>query len=412
MPHSIQSRSCFSTSLLCSRPFKAACGTLFLALILPSAAQNQPGIRHSNTGSKKGSEIKRAVSSVQGKSTVQYRGSDVIATVEGEPVTRRELTQFWLSVDNQANRAVGALLADHWHQSNGNATSIAVSDNEIYRTLYSDEQAKYPGYLGSLIKTRVVAIEARRKGIVVTHSEAEAAAHDLLNEVRKQQNLKTSDAEILAMFHIPKVAFVEDATYKLRGERLLKADIGRRNGHPVRADDWLTFRALFAACPSHGTPEEIAKQSADAKSRLQGWAGQVRAGKSLADVAAAVNEDVSKQFSGLHGPALRGTGTKSFEDALFALKPGQLSEPLRGKDGWYICSVEAHGSSIPLAARDKAWRQIVAQKQTPFIAELRRKARVTTKVPLPAEPVVPEPAEQQNVPDPTDVNSPPPPPVG
>jgi len=425
MPHSIHSRFCLPTSLICKQSFPLACVTFCIALLVPVAAQNQSKAGGSKSafaprsaakaGSKSGVGTKLPYSTVQSaivknKASVQYNGGDVLARVEGEPVTRRELTQFWLNVDNQANRAVGALITDHWHRSNGSAASITVSDSEIYRTLYSDTQAKYPGYLSSLIKTRVVAIEARRKGILVTRSEAEAAAHDLLDEVRKQQNLKTSDAEILAMFHVPKSAFVEDAIYKLRGERLLKADIGRHNGHPVSANDWLTFRALFAACPSKGTSEEIAKLSADAKLRVQGWAEQVRAGKSLADVAAAVNEDESKQFGGLHGPSLRGTGTKSFEDALFALKSGQLSEPLRGKDGWYICSVEAHGSSIPKAARDKAWRQIVAQKQTPFIEELRRKARVTTRIPLPPEPV--EPAAQQTAPDPNEVNSPPPPPVG
>ena len=39
------------------------------------------------------------------------RGEDVLATVEGEPITRREFTAFWLKVDNQASRPLGAVLA-------------------------------------------------------------------------------------------------------------------------------------------------------------------------------------------------------------------------------------------------------------------------------------------------------------
>ena len=111
----------------------------------------------------------------------------------------------------------------------------------------------------------------------------------------------------------------------------------------------------------------------------------MKAGKPFADVAGARNEDETRAQGGLRGPALRGTGTPDVENAVFGLKPGQISPPLRGKDGWYVFLVERRGAQIPAKERAASWQQVLDKRLTPFLADLRRHAKITSAIPLPSD---------------------------
>ena len=147
----------------------------------------------------------------------------------------------------------------------------------------------------------------------------------------------------------------------------------------------MVLRELFAGANVGTDAAKNAQEFASAKERVQTWAAEVKAGKPFADVATAHNEDETRAAGGYRGPALRGTGTKDIENAVFQLKSGELSTPLRAKDGWYIFLVEKRGTDIPATERETAWKQVTEKRVTPFLADLRKHAKIISKITLPAD---------------------------
>lgn len=312
-------------------------------------------------------------------------GSDVLATVDGEPITRRDLTNLWLKVDNLANRPLGMVLLNRMRAAGSLAPSYTITEADIYKALYSGPASDYATYLSNLVTNRLVARQAKRQGITVTPQEAAQAGHALMDQVRAQKNIKAPDEQILAQFRVPRDIFLDEMAFRLRGERLLAKSIAARNGHSLGAGDWVVLRELFAGANVGTDEKQNAQEFAAARERVQTWAAEVKGGKSFADVARSHNEDETRTTGGLRSAALRGTGTKEIEDAVFRLKPGELSAPLRTKDGWYVFLMEKRGAEIPAAQRDAAWKQIVEKRVTPFLADLRKHAKITSTIALPTD---------------------------
>lgn len=327
-----------------------------------------------------------------------YLGSDVLATVQGEPITRRDFTTFWLKVDNMANRSLGMILLNRIRAKSSLAPNYTVSEADIYQALYGGPPTDYSTFLSNLVTNHLVAQEAKRKHVVVTRAEAEQAGRELMQQARKQQALmaKMSDEEILVQFHVPRDLYMDQMTFQLRGERLLAQSFAERNGHPLGAEDWVVLRELFAAANIGTNEKKNAQEFADAKTRVQKWAAMVQGGKPFKEVAGAHNEDETRTSGGERGPALRGTGTKAIEEAVFKLKSGEMSVPLRTKDGWFIFLVEKRGTQIPESERKQLWKQIVEKRVTPFLAELRKNAKITSAIPLPADTLTNSPTTAGN----------------
>jgi hypothetical protein len=176
-------------------------------------------------------------------------GSDVMATVEGRPITRRELTYVWLSLDRQAGRSVGDLLVQRWRDVKGSLPAYSVSDAAIYARLYGNpgKDAPYLNVLSNMVTTRLVEIEAARRHIAITPQEVRAAAHEMLEQVRKQQQLTLSDDQILTQFGVPGDVFMADMAFRLRLERLLALDYAHRNGRALTAEERGNWKQIVEA---------------------------------------------------------------------------------------------------------------------------------------------------------------------
>lgn len=67
---------------------------------------------------------------------------------------------------------------------------------------------------------------------------------------------------------------------------------------------------------------------------------EIAGGKAFADVAAAVSAGPSKTEGGDLGYFVRGDMVPAFSEVAFALKDGEISEPVKTKFGWHVITVE------------------------------------------------------------------------
>lgn len=76
---------------------------------------------------------------------------------------------------------------------------------------------------------------------------------------------------------------------------------------------------------------------AAAKAKAQGLARQAQANPgNFAELAKASDDLASKDAGGDLGPVEKGIFGDAFDNAFFALKPGQVSDPVRLEDGWHV----------------------------------------------------------------------------
>ncbi len=77
---------------------------------------------------------------------------------------------------------------------------------------------------------------------------------------------------------------------------------------------------------------------------------RIQAGESFADMAREYSQDATAAQGGDLGWFGRGEMVAEFEDAAFAIEPGQLSEPVRSPFGWHLIQVEDRRESgvVPL----------------------------------------------------------------
>lgn len=96
-------------------------------------------------------------------------------------------------------------------------------------------------------------------------------------------------------------------------------------------------------------PEDAGEDKAlQAKVRLLEARERIRAGESFAEVAKDVSDDPGSAAQGGDlGQVERGMMVAPFEEALFALEVGEISEPVKTRFGWHLIQLEAVESTKP-----------------------------------------------------------------
>ena len=145
----------------------------------------------------------------------------------------------------------------------------------------------------------------------------------------------------------------------------------------IKADDE-ELRALFEAEPERFvTPEKrevshiLVSVASDAgadveeraRERLVALEERIDAGESFEDVARDSSDDTgSASGGGALGFIERGVMVPAFEEAAFALEPGQLSEPVRSPFGWHLIKVTSVNES-QAATFEEVRNQVLEQYQ-------------------------------------------------
>jgi peptidyl-prolyl cis-trans isomerase D len=125
------------------------------------------------------------------------------------------------------------------------------------------------------------------------------------------------------------------AQLQITDERL--AQYYEEHREEFRQEEQVRARHILFKLPQQAAAEEEAKVRAEAEAIVK----RLQAGEDFAAVASQVSQDPSSaQQGGDLGFFRRGEMVKSFEDVAFALRPGEVSDPVRTDFGYHLIKVE------------------------------------------------------------------------
>jgi peptidyl-prolyl cis-trans isomerase C len=144
-------------------------------------------------------------------------------------------------------------------------------------------------------------------------------------------------------------------------------------------EEQVRARHILIRVPQEVSPTDDAKLKSKADDALK----RAKTGEDFAALAKELSDDGSKENGGDLGFFPRGRMVAPFEEAVFALQPGQISEIVRTQFGYHIIKAEERKTGKALAfdeakaqAQDDLTREQTYERYQKYVAGLRSKAKV------------------------------------
>jgi peptidyl-prolyl cis-trans isomerase C len=144
-------------------------------------------------------------------------------------------------------------------------------------------------------------------------------------------------------------------------------------------EEQIRARHILIRVPQEASPTDDAKLKGKADDVLK----RAKKGEDFAVLAKELSDDGSKENGGDLGFFPRGRMVAAFEEAAFALQPGQMTEIVRTEFGYHIIKVEEHkaGRALPFDEAKEQVKEDLTREQTyeryqQYVAQLRNKAKV------------------------------------
>jgi peptidyl-prolyl cis-trans isomerase C len=281
--------------------------------------------------------------------------------VNGEPINRAEFEQALKTVEARAGRAVPA-----------------EQRAEVYR-----------GVLDQLVTFHLLIQESRTRNVPVTDAEIEAR----LGEIKKQFPSEQEFQQALSGRSMTIAALKQEVRQELVLSRLVEAEVKPQinvqerdikefyDKNPERFQQPESVRAshiLIRVEP--GAPDD---KKTEARAKAESLLKQVKAGGDFAALAKANSQDGSAAQGGDLSFFGRGQMVPPFEQAAFALQPGQVSNVVETDFGYHIIKVTERrpGRTVPLAeVAPKVGQYLASQQQqektSAFITALKAKSKI------------------------------------
>ncbi|HEX2598998.1 MAG TPA: peptidylprolyl isomerase [Terriglobales bacterium] len=229
-----------------------------------------------------------------------------------------------------------------------------------------------------------------------------------LDEIRKQMNLESMD-DLEKAAQAQGVSF-EDFKQNMRNQIITQKVIGQEVGSHIQVtkeeeqafydshknelqqpdsihlSEILISPQKSSVAPKGGAAEDDPQQLASAEAKAKGLLEQIRKGASFEELAKKNSNGPSAAQGGDLGEFKRGTLSKELEDTTFAMKPGEVSDVIRTKQGFVILKVTDHKPAGIPPLKDiepKLQEAVYMQKLEPalrsYLTKLREEAFIQVK---------------------------------
>lgn len=252
--------------------------------------------------------------------------------------------------------------------------------------------------IDTMISEKLILNEVRKLRLEATPSEIEQAISDVrrqnnmtdeqLREAVKRQGLNFTQyrAEIKRQLERAKVVGV-----KVRSRiKITDEDIRNyytQNVNVVKTDKSVHVRHILLLLPSDAPPEGVEKTRKLAEEIRQ----RILGGEDFAELAQQYSDDPSRNKGGDLGFLQRGMMVPEFEEVVFKLKEGEISQVVRTEFGFHIIqALELKQPEVmPLEEvkdqiRSKLYQQALEQEMEQWLEELKRSTHIDIKLAFPA----------------------------
>lgn len=198
--------------------------------------------------------------------------------------------------------------------------------------------------------------------IVERSIAAQARSENLLDKRNYRERLAAETERFLAAAKVQDVDLAAAEEFEAR----------RASYEKAAREIWLADRAKYST-PETATVTHIlfdAKKRGDdaARKAAEDARAQVAAGKDFGELARTSSDDPSApRNNGRLDNVRRAELDPAFATAAFALKPGELSAPVKSQFGWHVIRLESRNEAKALAFEDVK-DQIVAEQKAKFVA--------------------------------------------
>jgi parvulin-like peptidyl-prolyl isomerase len=247
--------------------------------------------------------------------------------------------------------------------------------------------------LDQLIDREVLWQEAQRRRILANEEEVKAAIRDMEGKFKDRETYLRK----LGAMGFSEESYTAYVRQNLSVDRLMDSGV---EGPPVTDAELEKF---YAENPDKFMRPEVARarhiliQAApgdagareEARRRAEELLAKIREGGDFAGLAREHSEDSSAQAGGDLGWFPRRQMVKPFEDAVFALEPGQISDIVETEFGFHIIKLEAKqaGEKVALAeVKDRVRQYLEGVKRgeagQKLLERLRSEAKIERLLPL------------------------------
>lgn len=369
--------------------------TLGVALLAPALAQEAASTKKT---AKAGGDKIAAAPAKEGKSAQKPASpgeNAVVGSVNGKPITWGQLIAR-LQKDNPAGwqqavaKVVGADAAKRLYGP-GAKEQVTVTRQNAVELLHAQPTPEIQQALQSMLVEEAMHQEIVKQGVHVSDAEVSDRLSRMLKDVRKARNVPATmtDDAYLKSLKLDRAKILPQLHKQMEALALVKKDVEQKFGHPIGPDDFLQARNILISVQDGGpTVADADKKKADdaALAKANGIAADIKAGKTTFEKAADdTNQDSTKGKGGDLGVFMRGMMVKEFDAAAFALKPGDVSAPVKSPFGYHLIRVDKVGKDIPADQRQTVMDQYLQNELQNYVNVLmKQKSKVVNKLPQPA----------------------------
>lgn len=292
----------------------------------------------------------------------------------------------------------------------GTVNGINITKRELLKTLWFWQA---PSALQDMLTKKMIEQAADKADVNVTSSELYGKAGENI----KRTGMSMS--QYLAQVRLTKQRFLSGTKLNMMAEKCVQKQIQIPDSE---YDQWIKARHILIRFPEDEKDE--AKKDQAAKTKIDEIAAKLKAGEDFAKLADEYSQDPGNDVDGKKkggdlGWFTRGRQVPEFEKAAFALKPGEVSEPVKTFYGYHLIKLDKVGKDA--TPQEKAeLRQMILETKIPqeigkWFSDLQSNSKMDNKLmqqPETPKPVVRPPAGRMTPPPPAPkpaINAPKPP---
>jgi hypothetical protein len=203
----------------------------------------------------------------------------------------------------------------------------------------------------------------------------------LAQEARKQKLDQDAQVQILLRFQADNVLATSMAAQLNKSSKPDEAQLRQYyDAHKTEFQEAKASHILvrFQGSQAPARPGQKDLTEAEALAKIQALRQRIEGGEDFAKVATAESDDTASGAKGGDlGPITHGKTVPAFEQAAFALKPGELSQPVKTQFGYHLIKLASIDVKTFESVRPDLERQLGPQMLQKAIADLVKKASVT-----------------------------------